>query len=174
MFGKKQTADDRSNVTYHYANVVTISSTESEVIVTFGTVAVHGDSSEPQPIACRVYMNYFTGKRFAVALGMAMERHTRAFGPVAPGQRAVSNCVPSRSVYANYLRLAGNPEELVLDFGMNPDAASPGSGQPHVVHSQVTIQYSTAKQLADDMSRAISDYERSYGNIELSIPSRRV
>jgi hypothetical protein len=174
MFGKKQATEDRSNVTYHYANVASISSTDAEVIITFATARVDGDTSEPQSTGCRIYMNYFTGKRFSAALQMAIELHTKAFGPIAPKHKANSNHVPSRSVYANYLRLAGNPEELVFDFGMNPDAAPAGSGRPHIVHSQIVMQYTTAKQLADDISRVISDYERRQGNIELSIPNRRV
>ena len=175
LFNQQQPTEDRSGITYHFANLASACATDSEVIVTLGVAPAPGDDPDQQLAACRVYMNWFTGKRFSLAMQMAIERHTKAFGPIAAA--ASSSRPPAfaiRAVYANFVRLSGNPEELVIDFGMNPEAAAPGKGPPPALHSQVAMQYSTAKQLAEDVARLIADYERSRGNIELSIPQRRV
>jgi hypothetical protein len=63
-----------------YANFCRVSSTPEELVLDFGLNP--GSSPQPVKVAQRLVVNFYTAKRMWVALGMALQRHEQAFGPV--------------------------------------------------------------------------------------------
>jgi hypothetical protein len=65
----------------HYANFCRVTGTPEELIVDFGlNKQVAGNSPETIQLTQRIIVNFFTAKRLAYALGMAVQRHEQAFG----------------------------------------------------------------------------------------------
>ncbi len=73
------------------------------------------------------------------------------------------------SSYANTIRSATTPDEIVLDFGLN----MPGQGQNQqpvmnfIIGHRVVMNWSTAKRLYASLQQALAAYEQAYGTIEL-------
>jgi len=72
---------DETGIHATYANFVRVTGTPEELIVDFGlNKQVAGDSNDPIHLTQRLVLNFFTAKRLAVALQMAVQRHEAAFG----------------------------------------------------------------------------------------------
>jgi hypothetical protein len=72
---------DESHIVAHYANFCRVTGTPEELIVDFGlNKQVAGTSPETIQLTQRIIVNFFTAKRLAYALGMAVQRHEQAFG----------------------------------------------------------------------------------------------
>jgi hypothetical protein len=74
---------DDSSCTAGYANFCRVSSTAEEMILDLGLNAQPFATGESTvKVSQRIIMNHFTAKRLLAALGMALQRHEAAFGPV--------------------------------------------------------------------------------------------
>ena len=72
---------DESHIIAHYANFCRVTGTPEELIVDFGlNKQVGGTSPETIQLTQRIIVNFFTAKRLAAALVMAVQRHEAAFG----------------------------------------------------------------------------------------------
>jgi hypothetical protein len=76
-------------------------------------------------------------------------------------------------LYANFARVSGLPEELVLDFGLNPQpfGATP---LPVKVSQRMVMNYFTAKRLWLTLGAFIQRHEQAFGGIEIDIAKRVV
>ena len=76
-------------------------------------------------------------------------------------------------LYANFVRLAGLPEELVLDFGLNPQpfGAAP---VPVKVSQRMVMTYFTAKRLWLGLGAFLQRHEQSFGAVEIDVNKRIV
>lgn len=74
---------DMSGVDTSYTNFVRVTSTPEEMLLDFG-INVQSDKGRKTPIQMqqRVVMNYYSAKRMAGAVNLAIERHEKAFGPI--------------------------------------------------------------------------------------------
>lgn len=88
----------------------------------------------------------------------------------APGQFNVDSTGLS-TLYANFCRVTGTPEELVLDFGLNTQISPTPSETIRLTHRLVTNYY-TAKRLLGALSLAIQQHEQVYGILEVDINKR--
>jgi hypothetical protein len=80
---------DESHIVAHYANFCRVTGTPEELIVDFGlNKQVAGNSPETIQLTQRIIVNFFTAKRLAYALGMAVQRHARNRRPEAGGAAA--------------------------------------------------------------------------------------
>ena len=69
------------------------------------------------------------------------------------------------SLYSNFCRLKGMPEELIIDFGLNPEG--PGvPTQPIVVSQRIILSVYTAKRLLKALSDTMENYEKVFGYVE--------
>ena len=77
------------------------------------------------------------------------------------------------STYANFFRVTGTPEELVLDFGLNTQQVTP-SGSPEAVRltQRLTMSFYTAKRLLNALQWAVSRYEGNFGVLETDFQKR--
>jgi hypothetical protein len=75
------------------------------------------------------------------------------------------------ATYANFCRATGTPEELIVDFGLNPQPVGAAS-RPVVVTQRVTMNYYTAKRLCGALVMAVQRHENVFGTIETDIQKR--
>ena len=75
------------------------------------------------------------------------------------------------AIYANFCRISGTPEELVLDFGMN---TRPTGELPEVIklNQRVITNFYTAKRLLGALHMAIQRHEAAFGVLETDIRRR--
>ena len=77
------------------------------------------------------------------------------------------------SSYANFCRVTGSPEELIVDFGMNTQPM--GGGQAPVDISQrIVLNFFTAKRLLHALHVSVQRHEEVFGKIETDIKKRVV
>ena len=75
--------------------------------------------------------------------------------------------------YANFCRVTGTPEELILDFGLN----SQPSGTPTAaieVKQRLILNYFTAKRLLQALSMSVQRHEQAFGVLETDVQKRVV
>jgi hypothetical protein len=77
------------------------------------------------------------------------------------------------SVYANFFRVTGTPEELVLDFGLNTTQVTQ-SGAPEAVklNHRLVMSFYTAKRLLSALQWAVNRYETNFGVLETDFQRR--
>lgn len=79
--------------------------------------------------------------------------------------------VVSNYCYTNFCRVTGTPEELIIDFGLNPQPV----GIPTVpipVTQRVVTNYYTAKRLLHALMMTIERHERAFGVLEVDVQKR--
>jgi hypothetical protein len=75
------------------------------------------------------------------------------------------------TAYANFARLTGTPEELVLDFGLNTQLAA-NPDEPIRLTHRIVLDYYTAKRLLGALQGAVQHHESVYGVVETNIQRR--
>ena len=78
------------------------------------------------------------------------------------------NCI---SLYANFCRVTGSPEELIIDFGLNPQPVGMPKN-PITVTQRVIVNYYTAKRLLHALSLSVQRHEAVFGVLETDIQKR--
>ena len=75
--------------------------------------------------------------------------------------------------YANFCRVTGSPEELIIDFGLNSQPMGTGD-QPVKINQRIVLNFFTAKRLLHAMHVSVQRHEKVFGNIETDIQKRVV
>ena len=73
--------------------------------------------------------------------------------------------------YANFCRVTGTPEELIADFGLNPQPMG-AAKSPVPVSNRIVLNYYTAKRLLHALSLTIQRHEATFGPLEIDIQKR--
>lgn len=76
------------------------------------------------------------------------------------------------SLYANFFRVTGTPEELVLDFGLNTQLMQPGGPESVKLSQRLVLSFYTAKRLLNALSWAVNRHETTFGIIETDFQKR--
>ena len=79
-----------------------------------------------------------------------------------------SKCV---ALYANFCRVMGTPEELIIDFGLNPQPFAVPTAPIPLTQRIVTNLY-TAKRLLQALHLQIQRYEATFGVLETDVQKR--
>jgi hypothetical protein len=74
--------------------------------------------------------------------------------------------------YANFCRVTGTPEELVLDFGLNTQMSPVPGGEPVRLTHRLVLNFYTAKRLLGALHMAVQQHENVYGVLEVDINKR--
>jgi hypothetical protein len=77
------------------------------------------------------------------------------------------------TTYANFWAVKGTPEELILDFGLNPEPFGRPT-QPIVVSQRVVMSFYNAKRLMSALQMSIQGYEATFGVLETDVQKRAV
>ena len=98
----------------------------------------------------------------------------------APAQTAASNqsakgitVDDSRvtAAYANFTRVTGSPEEIIFDFGLNPQPVGVPK-EPIVINQRIVMNFYTAKRLAAALQMSIDRHEQIFGTLETDVEKR--
>jgi hypothetical protein len=77
------------------------------------------------------------------------------------------------SIYANFCRVTGMPEEVIIDFGLTTEPAT--VGDPAVKGSErVVLSFYTAKRLMEALVVTVARHESAFGSLELNVEKRTV
>ena len=75
------------------------------------------------------------------------------------------------SNYANFCRLSGTPEELLIDFGLNSQPTSLTT-QPIAVSQRIVTGWHTAKRLLQVLQLTVERHEAAFGVLETDVRKR--
>ena len=81
------------------------------------------------------------------------------------------NDVNAVSDYANFCRISGTPEELLIDFGLNPQPVGTPT-EPIVVTQRIVTSWHTAKRLLSALKMSVDRHENLFGVLETDIQQR--
>src|SRR5437870_924153 len=73
--------------------------------------------------------------------------------------------------YANFARVTATPEEVIIDFALNPNPFQTGR-QEIAVSQRLIMNFFTAKRLLMALSHTIQRHEQTYGSVELNLLRR--
>ena len=73
--------------------------------------------------------------------------------------------------YANFCRVTGSPEELIVDFGLNPQPVGVPK-DPIEVKQRIIVNFFTAKRLLAALQMSVQRHEAVFGVLETDIQKR--
>lgn len=97
--------------------------------------------------------------------------------PAAEGQQAQqrvqvqiddSNAI---ACYANFCRVTGTPEELIIDFGLNPQPVGVPTA-PIPVAQRIITNFYTAKRMLHALTLTVQRHEATFGVLEIDVQRR--
>jgi hypothetical protein len=77
----------------------------------------------------------------------------------------------AQSCYANFCRVTGSPEEVIIDFGINAYPLG-ASAKPVEVSQRIVVNFYTAKRLLGALYQTIQRHEEVFGPIEVDVQKR--
>ncbi len=75
------------------------------------------------------------------------------------------------ALYANFCRVTGSPEELIIDFGLNPQPIGVPK-DPIQVKQRIIVNFFTAKRLLAALQMSVARHESVFGVLETDINKR--
>jgi len=99
--------------------------------------------------------------------------------PAAPGQAAQPqqrvqveiDDTKALAAYANFCRVTGTPEELIIDFGLNPQPFGVPT-QPIPVNQRIITNFYTAKRMLHALTLTVQRHEATFGVLETDVQKR--
>ena len=73
--------------------------------------------------------------------------------------------------YANFCRVTSTPEELIVDFGLNPQPVGVPT-QPIIITQRIITNFYTAKRMLHALQLTVQLYEATFGVLETDIQKR--
>src|SRR4051812_16032243 len=105
---------------------------------------------------------------------------TSAQGSAAPeagaeqrGNRVEITDKDAVCLYANFCRVTGTPEELILDFGLNAQPFGVPT-EPVDVKQRIVTNYFTAKRMLQALMMSVQRHEQAFGVLETDVQKRVV
>ena len=74
-------------------------------------------------------------------------------------------------LYANFCRVTGTPEELILDFGLNAQPFGVPT-EPVEVKQRIVTNYFTAKRMLQALHMSVQRHEQAFGVLETDVQKR--
>ncbi len=79
----------------------------------------------------------------------------------------------SRATYSNLCRVTGTPEEVMMDFALNPNAFGRVVDERVKIDHRIVMSYEAAKRTAFVLLETIRRHEERFGAVELD-PRKRL
>lgn len=73
--------------------------------------------------------------------------------------------------YANFCRVSGAPEEMIIDFGLNPQPVGIPTS-PINISQRIVMNYYTAKRMLHALQLTLQRHEATFGVIEVDLQRR--
>ena len=77
----------------------------------------------------------------------------------------------SSPTYSNFCRVTATPEEVILDFALNPQPFATGKHEVKADH-RIVMNFFTAKRLLTALGMTIQRHEGTFGTIEMDVARR--
>jgi len=77
----------------------------------------------------------------------------------------------AETCYANFCRVTGTPEEMIVDFGLNNQPMGVPT-QPIVVNQRIIVNFYTAKRMLGALQMAVQRHEQMFGALETDVQKR--
>jgi hypothetical protein len=77
-------------------------------------------------------------------------------------------------IYANFVKVTPAPEELVLDFGLNPNLPGTAPQVSIKISQRLVLNYFTAKRLWGAIGLSLQRHEQTFGVLEVDVNKRVV
>jgi len=75
------------------------------------------------------------------------------------------------ATYSNFCRVTGTPEEVIIDFSLNPNPFAQ-QDQKIRIDKRIVLNQFTAKRLFAALQQTIMRHEQNFGVIELNVQRR--
>jgi len=162
---------DSAKAGRHFADVTHVVAAGRNVLIYFASRNYASGEPSLATTQLGVYMNYYTAKRLQAALAISMQRHASLFGDSPADNATVQPGAPDSTLYVNFVRLTGSPEELVIDLGLNRKPVGV-STEPIPISHTVIMDYHTTGAFYRQVSALVAEYEAKNGTIETDIQKR--
>ena len=93
--------------------------------------------------------------------------------PAQPPQRVQVQIDDANALanYANFCRVTGTPEELIIDFGLNPQPIGvPKQAIP--ITQRIITNFYTAKRMLHALTLTVQRHEATFGVLEIDVQKR--
>lgn len=77
----------------------------------------------------------------------------------------------AHAAYANFCRVTGTPEELIIDFGLNTQPMGVPS-EPIDISERIVMNYYTAKRMMAALQMSLQRHEAAFGVLETDVQKR--
>lgn len=101
---------------------------------------------------------------------MAKEPSRNEQGAAARPQLKIDD-TKTVATYANFCRVTGTPEELIVDFGLNPQPMGVPT-EPIPVSQRIVVNFYTAKRLYHALGMTLQRHEQAFGPLEVDVNKR--
>ncbi len=91
--------------------------------------------------------------------------------PAAQPIQVQVNDANAVACYANFCRVTGSPEELIIDFGLNPQPVGIPK-DPIEVKQRIIVNFYTAKRLLAALQMSVQRHEAVFGVLETDVQKR--
>ncbi len=102
---------------------------------------------------------------------MHPDLHPRQEPPAQQTTEVVVDDSGAQPTYANFCRVTATPEEVILDFGLNPQPFTAG-GQVVKANQRIVMSAYTTKRLLSAIGVTIQRHEQTFGAIEVDVNRR--
>src|SRR6476660_6245348 len=103
------------------------------------------------------------------------EKETEHTPAPNPPQQQMTEVVVDDSAtlpsYSNFCRVTATPEEVILDFGLNPQPFATGRQDVKAIQ-RIVMNFYTSKRLLTALGMTIQRHEGTFGSIELDVRRR--
>jgi len=89
------------------------------------------------------------------------------------GQRVQVDESGASCSYANFCRVTGTPEELIVDFGLNSQPFGVPT-EPVQITQRIVTNYYTAKRMLHALHLSVQRHEQAFGVLETDVQKRVV
>ena len=107
------------------------------------------------------------------ATGEPLSAPPQAASDVRKGEQIALKLDSSRTrgCYANFCRVTGTPEELIIDFGLNTQPMGVPT-EPIEITERVVMNYFTAKRMMAALQMSLQRHEAAFGELETNVQKR--
>ena len=96
----------------------------------------------------------------------------RSDEPIASTQPEVHlNDKGAHAAYSNFARVTATPEEVIVDFALNPNPFLAGKQEVDVCQ-RLIMNFYTAKRLLSALAMTMQRHEQTFGVVELDVRRR--
>ncbi len=89
----------------------------------------------------------------------------------AARQQVSVDASKAHAAYANFCRVTGTPEELIIDFGLNTQPMGVPS-EPIEISERIVMNYYTAKRMMAALQMSLQRHEAAFGVLETDVQKR--